>query len=232
MSELSCLVTITGRDRLTDFITLYQEHDVMVNFVALGHGTAANEMLNLLGLENSTKGVCFSIVGDDYWKKIKKDLQQKIYIDVPGTGIAFTVPLSSIGGIRELRYLTAGQEFTKGEESSMKETVNELLLVICNSGYSETVMEAARSAGAGGGTVVHARGTGAMQAEKFLGISLAAEKDIIFIVTKTSAKKEMMSAIMQKAGVGTKAGAVVFSLPVTDTAGLKLLQQDDESEAK
>lgn len=232
MSELSCLVTITGRDRLTDFITLYQEHNVMVNFVALGHGTAANEVLNLLGLENSAKGVCFSIVGDDYWKKIKKDLQQKIFIDVPGTGIAFTVPLSSVGGLRELNYLTAGQEITRGEESSMKDTVNELLLVICNSGYSETVMDAARRAGAGGGTVVHARGTGAIQAEKFLGISLAAEKDIIFIVTKASAKKEMMSAIMQKAGVETKAGSVVFSLPVTDTAGLKLLQQDDESEAE
>ena len=232
MSELSCLVTITGRDRLAEFITLYQERDVPVNFVALGHGTAVSEMMDVLGLENSTKAICFSIVTDESWKKIKQALETTVYIDVPGTGIAFTVPLSSIGGMRELKYLTAGQDFVKGEESVMKDTENELLLVICNQGYSERVMEAARSAGAGGGTVVHARGTGAQQAEKFLGISLASEKDIIFIVTKSSAKKEMMSAIMRDAGTDTKAGSIVFSLPVTDTAGLKLLQQADESAAK
>jgi len=49
-------------------------------------------------------------------------------------------------------------------------------------------MDAARSAGAGGGTVIHANGTGMESARKFLGVSLAAEKEIIFIVTRTEEK--------------------------------------------
>ena len=149
---------------------------------------------------------------------------------MPGTGIAFTVPLSSIGGKRELAFLTQGQDFEKGEESILKNTEHELLVVISEQGYSETVMDAARRAGAGGGTVIHARGTGMKQAEKFLGISLASEKNLIFIVADTRQKDAIMASIMREAGLETKAKAIVFSLPVTDTAGLRLLEERWEGE--
>ena len=43
-------------------------------------------------------------------------------------------------------------------------------------------------------------------------------------------KNEMMQGIMRSAGPGTKAGAVVFSLPVTDTAGMTLRPQSEELE--
>ena len=85
-------------------------------------------------------------------------------------------------------------------------------------------MDAARGAGAYGGTVIHAKGTGMEQAEKFMGVSLAAEKEMIFIVAKKEQKNLIMKAVMEQAGLTTKAKAVVFSLPVTDTAGLKLLE--------
>ena len=70
----------------------------------------------------------------------------------------------------------------------MKETKYELLVAIANQGSIDVVMDAARSAGAGGGTVIHAKGTGMESARKFLGVSLAAEKEIIFIVTRTEEK--------------------------------------------
>ena len=65
-------------------------------------------------------------------------------------------------------------------------------------------MDAARSANAGGGTVIHAKGTGMEKAEKFLGVSLAEEKEIILIVAKTSQKNEIMKAIMEQAGLESK----------------------------
>ena len=81
-------------------------------------------------------------------------------------------------------------------------------------------MDAAREAGAMGGTTLRAKGTGA-GAQKFFGLSLAEEKEIVFIVAHNSNKKEIMKAIMQKAGMDSKAHALVFSLPVTDTAGFR-----------
>ena len=85
-------------------------------------------------------------------------------------------------------------------------------------------MDAARGAGAYGGTVLHAKGTGMEQAEKFLGVSLAAEKEIILIVAKKQQKNDIMKAVMEQAGMESKAKSIVFSLPVTDTAGLRLLE--------
>jgi len=226
MSSLYFLISIIDRSRLLDVIHLYEEECVQNNLVALGRGTAPTKVLDMLGLNDSEKAVCFSVVTEEKFKSIKRELQRKIQIDVPGTGIVFTVPMSSIGGIREFQYLTDGLGFEQGEESIMKETKHELLVIICNQGYSDVVMEAAKSAGAGGGTVIHAQGTGQRKAEQFLGISLASEKDVIFVVTKTSQKKEMMESIMKEAGLETKAKAIVFTLPVVDTAGLRLLEEE------
>ena len=85
-------------------------------------------------------------------------------------------------------------------------------------------MDAARAAGAGGGTVIHAKGTGMEGAAKFMGIDLVNEKELVLIVSRTSEKNAIMKAIMDTAD--KKAGSIVFSLPVTDTAGLRLLDEE------
>ena len=227
MSQLYLMTTIADRKRLPDFMSVYEEHKLRVNMVALGRGTATDETMDLLGLDSSEKAVCFSFVTDTLWLTVKKVLERRIRIDVPGVGIAFTVPLSSVGGRRELTFLTEDQDFSKEEESVLKETEHQLLIAVANQGYNQAVMDAARLAGAAGGTVIHAKGTGMERAERFFGFSLASEKDVIFIVSRTEGKNAIMKSIMEQAGPATKAGAIVFSLPVTDTAGLRLLEDQD-----
>ena len=55
-------------------------------------------------------------------------------------------------------------------------------------------------------------------------ISLASEKELVLIVTKTEQKNDIMQAIMKDAGLTTKAKSILFSLPVSDTAGLRLVE--------
>lgn len=98
------------------------------------------------------------------------------------------------------------------------------IIVIAEQGYTELIMNAARAAGAYGGTVIHAKGTGMEIAEKFMHMFLAAEKEVIYIVTKTEQKNPIMQAINKNAGPDSKAKAITFSLPVTDTAGLRLIE--------
>ena len=224
MSKLHLMTTIINRNQIKKYYNLYKEDELQVMFITLGRGTASGDILDYLGLESTEKAVIFSVLEEERWSGIKKDLRQKLQIDAPGEGIAFLVPLSSIGGKKTLQFLTANQEFQKEEESVLKDTVYELIIAIANQGYIELVMDAARGAGAYGGTVIHAKGTGMEQAEKFMGVSLAAEKEMIFIVAKKEQKNLIMKAVMEQAGLTTKAKAVVFSLPVTDTAGLKLLE--------
>ncbi len=228
MSELYLMVTITDRNQTKRFTAFYQEYGVDISITTVGKGTARSEILDYFGLEGSAKSVLFHIVTGAKWKEIKVGLQRKMQIDIPGIGIAFIVPLSSIGGKKALNYLTSGQDFVKGEESALKDTKYELLVVIANQGYTELIMDAARSVNAAGGTVIHAKGTGAQQAEKFLGVTLVPEKEMVFIVVRKSQKNAIMGAIMKQAGLETKARSIVFSLPVTDTAGMRLIEDVEE----
>lgn len=227
MSNVYMMATITDRKQAPDFLEFYKENQVEVSFVVLGRGTANSEILDCFGLESAEKTMMLSIVTEEVWKKLKKGMERELKIDVPGTGISFIVPLSSIGGKRELLFLTENQNFEKGEETILKGTTHEVLIVIANQGYSDVVMDAAREAGAAGGTSLHAKGVGMKRAEKFLGVSLVSDKEIIMIVTKTEEKNGIMKAVMKEAGINSKAQAIVFSLPVTSTAGLRLIEDND-----
>lgn len=229
MSKVYMMVTIMNRGIGSKMLSFYKGRDLPVIVSTLGAGTANSEVLDYFGLEATEKAVMFSVVTRERWRHLKAGLQKEMNIDIPGTGIAFIIPLSSVGGKKALQFLTDDQNFQKEEETVLKETEYELIVVIANQGYSNVVMDAAREKGAGGGTVIHAKGTGMEKAEKFLGVSIAAEKEMIFIVTKTKQKNEIMKAIMEQAGMESKAKSIVFSLPVTSTAGLRL-QEEDHSE--
>ncbi|MCI8698859.1 MAG: P-II family nitrogen regulator [Oscillospiraceae bacterium] len=224
MNELYLMVAIAPRASARQFLALFQRHGAAVTLSTLGQGTARSELLDYFGLEKTEKAVIFSVVTRSVWRGAKAAMQRELNIDVPGTGIAFIIPLSSIGGKKPLAFLTDGQDFQAGEESVLKGTKYELLVVIANQGHTELIMDAAREEQAGGGTVLHAKGTGMEKAEKFLGFSLVNEKEMVFIVVKTATKDKIMRAIMDKAGLGTKAQSIVFSLPVTGTAGMRLLE--------
>ena len=229
MSELYMMVTITNRKYMPKFTELYRENQVKVGSISLGMGTASSSILDYMGLEEDEKTVCFHFVTASTWKKLKKGLQSQLRIDVPGTGIVFLVPMSSIGGKRELGFLIQEQEFVREEESTLKETKHELIVAIANYGYNTQVMKAAEKGGATGGTVLHGKGVGMKRAEQFLGVSLVSEKEVILIVAKAEQKNAIMGAIMEHAGITSKAGTIVFSLPVTSTAGLRILEDEEEN---
>ena len=226
MNSLYMLGIIANRGMRDKFIQFFKLHNIHVTLTVLGQGTASGAILDYLGMETTDKTLYFAFVTRDTWKLLKKDLYAQVKIDVPGRGIAFLIPLSSMGGKMQLQYVTVGQELSIEEESTLQNTLYELLVTIANSGYIETIMDAARSADAPGGTVIHAKGTGAEHAKRFLGISLAEEKEMIFIVVRKRQKNAIMKAIMEQAGTNSPAGGIIFSLPVTSTAGLRMLEED------
>lgn len=230
MNELYMMVTIMDRKFTRKFTEFYKEMELPVSVTTLGNGTASSQILDYFGLDGSEKSVMFHFVTKAKWRKVKRQLQVQMKIDLPGIGIAFLIPISSVGGKHVLSYMTAGQNFVKGEESSLKGTKYELIVVIANQGYMEQIMSAARKVHAAGGTMIHAKGTGGAEAEKFLGVTLVPEKEMLFIVAKTEHKKGIMEAIIAEAGVKTDAKAITFSLPVTDTAGMRLMDELEPEE--
>ncbi len=225
MGNIYLMTTIVDRKIIEKYLSLYRENDLHIMYVTLGYGTASNEIMDYLGLDSVEKAVAISVVEEETWRAVKKQLQRKLRIDAPGGGIAFTIPLSSVGGRKTLEFLLEKTDYQKQEESTLKNTEYELIVVISQQGYTDIIMDAAREAGAYGGTVIHAKGTAGEVANKFMGVTIADEKEIVYIVSKTKEKNAIMKAVMERAGLNSKAKAICFSLPVSDTAGLRLLEE-------
>ena len=192
------IITITDRSRGGEFAAWFQGQGATLVLTALGRGTATTEILDCLGLEASEKAVllCMLPSRGGLLRKAAKEL----WLDVPGRGVMMAVPVSSIGGAAAKDYLLQGE----AEDRMEKELTHELIVVIANQGATDRVMDAAREL-----------------AKKFFGVSLAAEKELIFILSAAETRKPIMKAIMEKAGMQTDAQALAFSLPVTDLAGLR-----------
>ena len=102
----------------------------------------------------------------------------------------------------------------------METPSHQLIIAIMNHGYADDVMDTARDAGAPGGTVLKAHGAGWKQAEKFLGITLQPDKDLLMILAPEKDCAGILSAVVERHGPGHDARTVAFALPVSHAAGL------------
>ncbi len=215
------MITITDRSRSGEFAAWYHSQGLPLVLTALGQGTATTEILDCLGLEATEKAVLFCMAPRS--ARLVHRAARELWLDIPGRGVLMTVPVSSIGGAAARDYLLRQE----AEDMMEKELTHELIVVITNQGFTDRVMDAARGAGATGGTAVHAKGTGTELAKKFFGVSIAAEKELVFILTRAEDRKPIMKAVMTQAGMGTEAQSLVFSLPVSDIAGLRQLDREN-----
>lgn len=216
------MITITDRSRGEAFANWYQSQGIPLVLTALGHGTATTEVLDYLGLEATEKAVLFCVAARS--PRLVRRAAKDLWLDIPGRGVLMTVPISSIGGVSAKDYLLQGQE---AEEIMENKQTHELVVAIARQGHTDQVMNAARSAGATGGTIVHAKGAGTDLAKKFFGVSIASERELVFILAKEENRKEIMKAIMTQAGMKSDAEAIVFSMPVSDIAGLRQLDAEE-----
>lgn len=102
----------------------------------------------------------------------------------------------------------------------MKGYKHEVIICIVNSGFSESVMDAARELGARGGTLIRGRGTANAEAEKLYGIAIQPEKEIVMILVDTAIKNDILHALYKSVGLQTPGQGIAFALPVEDVVGL------------
>ena len=222
MHDLCLLTVIVKRDHDEQLAAFFQEHGVNTVTTLLCQGTAGKKLLSLLGLEETEKIFLYVMTTRPRAKKLMAGMVSELGLDMPGSGVAFTIPVGSIAGVSSLKHFTDGQNLILEEVNDMPPAFPyELNIAIANRGHADTVMDAARSAGAMGGTVVHAKGTNPDSENRFFGMSIADEKEMLLILTAACQKAAIMRAIMDQAGIESPAHTVMFTLPVESVAGLK-----------
>lgn len=224
--ELNFVITILDRVRKEELAALYKSVGTKFSLSMLGRGTATSKHLLTNGLTATEKALIATAADAEATRQLMRTAKKKMFLDIPGNGIMVSIPIKSVGGGKTLAQLT--DRTPAGGVKPQAEYNHELILVVVNEGHSEKVMDVARATGAGGGTIVPAKGTGHQQPEKFMGISLADEKDMIFIVETNKKKAAIMRAIMEQVGPDTASGAICFSLPISQVVGLRQEEEEEE----
>ncbi len=204
---------------------LYNDEDVPLHYHLVGQGTASSEMMDILGLDGTEKGILVSFLPKNFSDDMLIKLRKALRIGSVNSGIAFTIPLTGANGFVMKRLGEISEEYSKTHEerkveNTMTESKYAMVAAVVDQGHGEEVMEAARSAGARGGTIIHGRQVGDETAVNFWGISLVDEKEIVMIITDNSRKLEIMKAISSNCGVNSEAKGFVVSLPVETVMGI------------
>lgn len=222
---MNYIISVINPDGLPIMTDICDKLTLPMTLVVRGRGTATQNMLDLLGIESNDRRVVLTVAGEEKTKALLKEQRRQLYIGVPGRGIVITIPIKSIGGGKTVAFLNPDE---KASYTPTWDPNFELILAIANEGTTDLVMNAARSAGATGGTVLHGKGTGSRNAEKFYNVSIANEKEIVLIVAKREQKAAIMHAILKDAGPASQAGTITFSLPVSAVAGIGNYAEEDE----
>ena len=96
-----------------------------------------------------------------------------------------------------------------------------VIWVSVTNGYSDDVIDAARAAGAKGGTVIKGRRRNSERVSQHFGITIQDEQEFVMIIVPKFKKGEVMSAITTACGLKTEAHGVVVALPVDEAVGLE-----------
>ena len=171
--------------------------------VCMGRRISAGFFASALGLGGSTVDIIYIVVEDEKKDAIYSAIKKECENEKPNFGVLFSTRAGTL--------LKNGNEY-KGEEK-MSETTHELISVILNRGYADDAMAAARKAGAGGGTVINARGTAREDDAKFFGVHIVPEKEMLLIIVDKEKKEAVLEAIRTLPCLKEPGSGITFSQP-------------------
>lgn len=176
-------------------------------------GTAPSSVLSILGFGDSSKEILLTVVPDSVEEKVSATIKEEC-LKRKGKGALFLLEVNSF-----IKSGSKGNFFA--EEKTMEEKEGcQMINVIVNKGYAEDAMAAARSAGAGGGTVLTGRGTAKEGDEKFFGVEIVPEKELLMILTPNQKARAVVDAIKCLDCFSKDGSGIIFT---ADASGFSLL---------
>ncbi len=215
MSErMMLLLTITRRGEGSDIVNSFTTHGIGWNLRAVGQGTASSEMMDILGIGSREKDIIISIAARRAAEAFCNELENNPHLG-KGHGIMMVIPLNAINSLTAVIANRAAEKITLQEvDKTMKNQYkHSLVLIAVNRGFADEVMDAARKAGATGGTVIKANLADNISGE-VLGFTMEEERDILAIMVPDSIRDTLMESVNKELGMRTDAQAIICAVGV------------------
>ncbi|MCP1101597.1 nitrogen regulatory protein PII [Aequitasia blattaphilus] len=215
--RMSLLISIVDRGRGNSTIKLYMEHNLFCHTFVAGEGTASAKMMDMLGLDVQEKDLIISIGSTKLIQCILDEFgNDRVSRKIKSSGIVFSMGLDALNSLVAIviNEPVIKENYCGVRYMDKDKKNNSLIVVSINQGYTDEMMKAARKAGARGGTIVRGRWADGEHLEQYHGITLQDEREMVFILTTSEKKNEIMDTINQDFGLMSDANGIICSVPV------------------
>lgn len=189
----------------------------------LGQGTGIHENKSFLGIPIAPeKEIILTLVNITVYEKVLFAIEDAANLCKSGTGVGVVINTKAIMGIAHLLGIELEHNNEMEVTTSMQEqaVLYDLIVTIVNKGDADLVVDASKKAGAEGGTIISARGTGIHEQAKLLHIPIEPEKDIVLTLIDRKKTNQVLDGIDKDAGLNRPGKGIAFVLEVERTIGI------------
>ncbi|MFC4401575.1 P-II family nitrogen regulator [Gracilibacillus xinjiangensis] len=181
--------------------------------VMIGKGTIHNRILNLLAISDVRKEIVIMIANRKTTEVTLQHLNKVFNFEKPNHGIAFTTLITDLLGTRSCK-------INDQSESEEGKTMFQNIMVIVDKGNAEDVIDAAKTAGSKGGTIINARGSGIHETSKLFSMDIEPEKEIVMILSDKNATTAIVDKIRSNLKIDEPGNGIIFVQEVSQTYGI------------
>lgn len=214
LDELELLCFIVNDDMGSEAIQVGKKNGCSGGTVFYGQGTINNSRLKFFGIDNVRKEIVLMVTGEKESDTIRQKVTEKLHLERPNRGIAFSIPLKNVLGKRNSTYDSNAQ--IREDDSVMHQAI----FVIVDRGQAEDVIDAAVAAGSQGGTTINARGSGIHETSRVFGMDIEPEKEIVLILAENEKVDSIVASISNKIEIEKPGKGILFTTDVKNATGL------------
>lgn len=106
IKKISMFITIVNRGQGNYVLKIFEQEGANAQFVQLGEGTAQKEVRDILGIEDNGKEIIISLIPNERIEDAKNELEAFFKVNKRNRGIGFSIPMTSIIGMKVYQFLT------------------------------------------------------------------------------------------------------------------------------
>lgn len=181
--------------------------------ILLGKGTIINPFLNFLSLYDEKKEVVLMIANREIAGHTLNTLNKRFKFDKPHHGIAFTTSTVEVIGSRS-------SILKEDKRQENDKPLYQIIVTIVDRGKADDVVEAAKSAGSRGGTIINARGSGVDETTKVFDMEIEPEKEMVIILASNNTSESIISSIREKLQINRPGNGIIYTQDALNIYGV------------
>ncbi len=214
--KIMMMLSIVEAEKGHKLIEVLEKQGITMNMQIVGYGTAPTEMMDIFGLGSNDKDIILSMGSKKAINALMSNFGNSFTSYTKYGGLLMVLNVLAVNRlVAEVLNHELPEEISLREETVMKnEHKHYLVMITVNRGYTDSVMEVAKKAGATGGTVIKGRLAESEKLNALTEMDMDEERESIIILAPADVSAKILEDVNEKYGLRSKARGILCAVPV------------------